>query len=426
MDDIAAVTAFHEKRLHEERLQEERYDEAFYLQMNPDVLDGIRDGNFIDGYHHYRLHGRAEGRTAAPDFDAGWYRASYPMAARDIQTGRVHSAWEHYQKLGKFRGYLPNPQAPRPQNPALPPNPFGGLWTDMPDALDTIAGRLSIGALAETDAAALTHWIEFGYLVIPQAVPEALLTDAALDIDRAYQGGFPELLFECLSVQSQNLPWSPAINGLPAKALDLHYLSKPVRDLIFAPAITRFMMLLFQRKPLAVQSLAFLRPFAEVPHQDSAYVAFSSPRRFACSWITLEDTATNDGEPTYYPGSQNFPNFLYAGKYKSVQEAMRMAPELTNKLAGSHERHAEALGGAARGRGAGLRSIHTRRGDALIWHADLAHGNLPVSSQMTRDVTHQSIMTHYCPADIVPVSFENGRAELHDHRGAGYYGTAVY
>lgn len=401
---------------------DEKYDEDYYLSVNPDVLQGIAAGYFTDGYHHYRLHGREEGRICSPVFDPSWYGRVYPMVARDIEQGRARDHWDHWQRIGRYRGYLPNPAAPRPENPSRMRARFGGLWTDAPDAADTVVGRHSIGALSDGDASRLIHWIERGYVILPGAIPEHLLDAARTDLDRAYQGGFPALLFQCLTASPNDIPWRPDINAKPAKALDLHWHSEAIRDMIFAPAITSFLQLLFERQPLASQSLGFLRGSGQPAHQDTAYVVYSHARQFAASWIALEDVTEGAGELLYYPGSQTFPDFIYADRHKSLHEAMRMNIAGGNSLREAEENHGRELLRNAAERNITEQRLAARAGDVLIWHADLAHGGKPISN----DATRRSVVTHYCPVDIAPLSFEAGKSAIRPHGKSGYYSTVVY
>jgi hypothetical protein len=47
--------------------------------------------------------------------------------------------------------------------------------------------------------------------------------------------------------------------------------------------------------------------------------------------------------------------------------------------------------------------FHPKKGDALIWHADLVHGGSP---RTLAGVTRQSLVTHYAPVDVDPEWFE--------------------
>lgn len=402
--------------------ENERFDEDYYLSVNPDVLDGIAAGYFVNGYHHYRLHGRAEGRLCAPVFDPLWYARVYPMVGADIDRGRAHDAWDHWQRIGRYRGYLPNPAAPRPENPARMNARFGGLWTDAPDAGDIIAGRQAIGTLTDAEAAMLTHWVDNGYIILPGAIPAHLLDAACTDLDRAYQGGMPALLFQCLALSPNDIPWRADINIKPAKALDLHWHSPATRELIFAPEILRFLHLIFERKPLASQSLGFLRGSAQPAHQDTAYVVYSHARRFAASWIALEDVTEGAGELAYIPGSHSAPDFIYAERYKSLHEAMRMNIAGGHSLREAEEQHGRAILRHAEEHKMPEHRLLAKAGDVLIWHADLAYRGKPISN----NTTCRSVVTHYCPSDIAPLSFEAGRCTMREHGTSVYYSTVVY
>ena len=385
------------------------FDEATYLGRYADIAAAVAGGVWPSGWAHYDAHGRREGRNAS-NFDAVFYLASYPAAAQDIAAGLAANPLEHYRRHGRGRGYLPLPLAERPDDAAALPR-FGGFWADRPDALDAVDGKLEVGQITVAQAEQLRFWIRNGYVILPGAIPAKLADRAEKELDRAYSGKVADLLFECGAVGPGHRPWSADLNALPAKALDLHYFSKPIRELIFAPAITGFLGLLFESHVFASQSLTFLRGSAQEPHQDSAYVAYTIARRFAASWVALEDVTIGAGELFYYDGSHRFADFTYGGRHKSVSEAMRLGPD--SALDAEIPAHVRSL--AARANQAGLaKSVFAaKRGDALIWHADLVHGGNPISTTATR----KSVVTHYCPKRLAPLFSERVRTALFEHQG---------
>ncbi len=385
------------------------FDEEAYLVRYKDIATAVAEGRIASGWAHYDAHGRMEGRKAN-NFDAEHYLRSYPVVAREIAAGLAQDAHDHYRRFGRARGYLPARTAPRPDNASAMPR-FGGFWVDRPDALDAVEGKLEIGRISEAEAEQLRFWITNGYIILPGAIPSRLADRAVKDLDRAYAGEFADLLFECGAKAPGHLPWDASLNALPAKALDLHYFSKAVRELMFAPAITAFLGLVFESKALASQSLTFLRGSAQDTHQDSAYVAYTVPRRFAASWVALEDVTIGAGEPFYYEGSHRAPDFVYGGRYKSVSEAKRLGPSeaLPQEIPG-HVRSLRDLASS----GQYAKSVFAaKKGDALIWHADLVHGDNPISL----DVTRKSVVTHYCPKRQAPLFAERMQAPLFEHQG---------
>lgn len=403
------------------------FDEAAYLEANPDVAESVRNGTLTSGYAHWMASGRAEGRippsgyTEGVTFDAEWYAASYHAAAPEIASGRVKDAEEHYQQIGRARGYLPNRYAPRPDNPAGTPSRFGGLWLDHANALDLIQGRLELSEIDEQQAELLQHWVRHGYVILRGAVPEDVIVAAADALVDAYEGRTPGVKFECAAVGGYKpMAWDPAVCTHPAKALDLHWWSPGIRDLIFAPNVRQMLELLFGRRALATQSLSFLRGSAQGYHQDTLYVPYTLPTQFAASWIALEDVTAGAGELMYIEGSHRLPDFLYGGQYKTLWDAQRMVRK--GELRAEMQDYSANL--ERRSKEAGLRSTTflARRGDVLLWHADLVHGGLPISP----DTTRKSVVTHYCPREVAPMTFERGRTSMRNYEGIAWYATGYY
>jgi len=406
--------------LDEQRVISDRdlFDEVAYLRLYPDVATAVAEGREVSGWQHYDRHGRSEGRKTN-DFDADHYLAAYPIAARELAGGLADTPLQHYLRLGRARGYLSNPKAPRPADAAAMPSPFGGLWPDQPNAPDIIQGKLDIGQITDIQAERLRFWLRNGYVILENAIPKSVVDRAARDLDRAYAGAFPELKFECHSVTPEQVPWRSEMNAHPAKALDIHHFSPAVRDLMFADAIGEFLGLIFESKALASQTLGFLRGSAQEGHQDSAYVAYTIPRQFTATWAALEDVTLGAGELFYYPGSHRFEDFVYRDNYKSVSEAQRMTGDTAFR--DDVERHVRSLVERAEQRGIPKMPFAAKKGDVLVWHADLVHGGNPVSRQTTR----KSIVTHYCPKHLSPLFSENVRTRLWEHSGH-HYTTSHY
>jgi phytanoyl-CoA hydroxylase len=397
------------------RLAELRaFDAETYFQRNPDIAQAIAEGKFRDLWQHYDRYGRAEGRPLC-GFDQDFYVGSYPGVAAEIAAGLAESAMQHYVLHGRARGYLPTPTSVRPANATAPASRFGGLWIDEGDALDRIKGRLETGQITGRQAELLEFFAANGYVVLRSAIEAPLVEAARADLDKAFRGGFERLKFEAPPVAPGNIPWRPGVETVAAKALDIHHFSPVIRRLMFAPAVAEFLGLIFENKALASQSLGFLRGSAQESHQDSAYVGYTLPRKFAASWAALEDVTIGAGELFYYPGSHRVPEFIYAGRYKSVSEAERMGGKREDVQA-DIRRHVEGLDALAQRFGLTRQVFAAKQGDVLIWHSDLIHGGHKVSPETTR----KSIVTHYCPKHVAPLFGEQHRVTFYDHDGHLY------
>jgi hypothetical protein len=396
------------------------FDEALYLQRYDDVAQAVARGEWSSGYAHYCAVGRSKGRRGSPEVDEVWYQAAYPNARRDIEAGWAKDPTDHYLRIGRQRGYLPNKTAPRLNNPAGFRSGFGGLWVDQANAPDLVRGRLELGTITQQQAALLFKWIEDGYVVLEKAIPDEILDGALAEMNKAYEGGFPPLKFNVNGV-GRNLSWVPEVQTNATKALDLHWISEPIRDAIFSDQVLDFLHLIFERRALATQTLSFWRGSAQDAHQDSAYVNYSLPMQFTASWIALEDVREGAGELFYHVGGQRMPEYLYRGRHKGTQEVTRLDP--TSDVNEAITDHVRSIRLRAAGMSLATERFLAKRGDVLFWSADLPHGGKSISPTNTR----KSVVTHYCPSEVVPSYFEgSGRTEIRQHKERAYYSSGHY
>jgi phytanoyl-CoA hydroxylase len=117
----------------------------------------------------------------------------------------------------------------------------------------------------------------------------------------------------------------------------------------------------------------------------------------------------------YYPGSHRFEDYLYHDGCKSVSDAERLTDDQDMRARIKH--HVHSLKEQAAQRGIEKAAFAAKKGDVLIWHADLVHGGNPVS----RITTRKSVVTHYCPKHLMPLFFERMDApRIWNHDGHRY------
>lgn len=302
--------------------------------------------------------------------------------------------------------------APAPGNgaaaEALFHSRFGGLWTDRRDARALLAEKHARGAISVDEVRALEAWIETGTLVVEGAVPAAVTERIEREVERAWTGGDPRIHVEHFVGHRRRVePIRPELRDRPAKVLDLYAVSEAAREAIFAPRLLRFLRLLFEQEPMAFQSLYFRQGTQQPVHQDTAFVRVVRPMEFVGSWLALEDIREGSGELQYYEGSHRIPEYVFDGRSRAMPKGY---PE--------HEYYAYLNEQAARLE-LRLTKFRPRRGDVVLWHADLAHGG---AVEMTPGSTRRSLVTHYCPTDNTPTYF--GR-EIHSgrvrHASMAYY-----
>jgi len=266
---------------------------------------------------------------------------------------------------------------------------FNGFWTDKPDADSEVTRRLQCGDITASEAEQLTQFIRDGFLIIPNAISTELADMIRHEMANVHEQG--DKFVARTDRQSYNLATREVVESRFMRLIDYYVNSQLARQAIFSPLIARFIQLVFQRPLMAFQSLSFNIGSQQAMHQDGAYVVLSEPLQFVASWIALEDVQDGTGELEYYPGSHRFPDFLFSGEYKHWQPARDGQDQLQAFLAYLNEE--------AERRGIAKAYFRPKKGDALIWAADLAHGGSRISNSQA---TRRSLVTHYCPENVLP------------------------
>lgn len=287
------------------------------------------------------------------------------------------------------------------------------LWIDLPAAEARIE---ELGKLpgCEKLARHLTDFYRDGFLVLENAVSEAAIEAYLGDFDRAAQSEHSIMVSygrDVFPIAGQDLR-KPLL-----KVLDTHVKIPSALDLALAPDIVEVLRILFEGTPLAFQSLHFEVGSTQAIHQDTAYVVVDRPRRIAAAWIALEDIKPGTGELIYYPGSHRLGEFLYPGNKKHWNPATDGEDVHNDHLRWLHE--------TAKAKDVALASFLPKKGDVLIWHADLAHGG---SEILDMSATRRSLVVHYTPSVATPHYFNHIPAErrkkvaVHD----GYISSMYY
>lgn len=278
---------------------------------------------------------------------------------------------------------------------------FGGLWIDRDDWVDKLGELARSGKISAALVQRVFQFVLNGYVILPRAVSSEIVDQINDDVDNAWRKAPPGVYIETFEPDNayKIIRPDPRWRAGRTKLLDLYTYSAAARKAIAAPEVISFLRLIFGEIPRAFQSLNFWYGSQQDIHKDSAYVRVDgNPMALAASWIALEDLEPGIGELEYYEGSHRAPDYLFGGVAKWMEgEAGDFKSEQAQFLA--------SLAADAKKYSHRRTSFVARKGDVLIWHADLAHGG---SKIIKPNRTRRSLVTHYCPASLKPFYCRDG------------------
>jgi hypothetical protein len=277
---------------------------------------------------------------------------------------------------------------------------FGGLWIDRGDMIDVLADRHRNGLLSDEVADQIVRFVRDGYLIIPGAVQSDLIDSVNKDIEAFWEAPPHGLFISTPEIDGRTKIVRPDVRYRSGKTklLDLWIFSRAARRAVANPFAMAFLRAIFEGRPKAFQSLTFWNGTEQDMHKDTAYVRVSqNPLAMAATWLALEDIEEGTGELNYYVGSHRSPDFLFGGVSKWMESE-------DGHFSDEHPAFIQSLHDDANQYNQPRKTFLAKKGDLLIWHADLAHGGAKITKT---GQSRKSLVTHYCPEPLAP-NYMNG------------------
>jgi len=158
-----------------------------------------------------------------------------------------------------------------------------------------------------------------------------------------------------------------------------------VKQLACNPQVLTLLSDLYGREAFPFQTLNFAVGTQQHYHSDSVHFSACPERFMAGVWVALEDIDSDNGPLVYYPGSHTLPVFTN----EHIGQNPDWGAEKPYTQYPAFERAWEAIVESLN-----LKPLqfHARKGQALIWAANLLHGG---SAQKDLKRTRYSQVTHY-------------------------------
>jgi hypothetical protein len=204
-----------------------------------------------------------------------------------------------------------------------------------------------------------------GYIILPHYFSEKKIDAVNTEIDKLLQNG--KIKF----VQRNKLMF--VINQ-----------SVILRELGEDKKLGELLNSLLKDDAVLFQSINFITGSEQHTHSDSVHMTTFPLGGLLGVWIALEDIAEDNGPLHYYPGSHQLPYYLNPD-YDNVGNSWMIGDK-------SYTAYEAMLAEKIKEQQIQKKIFKAKKGDVLIWHANLMHGGEP---QTNKNKTRKSMVLHY-------------------------------
>ncbi|HLY18160.1 MAG TPA: phytanoyl-CoA dioxygenase family protein [Bryobacteraceae bacterium] len=276
---------------------------------------------------------------------------------RVLSGPRIAELPVDFSRLPAYRAeYFPD-SGPRP-------------WLDRDDWSRRLDG------LPANQAALCRQWAESGYVILPKLIPESLLDAAWQAYEAAIQRG------------AITLPPEPAgdADQLPGRSSNPHQRVRQFCRVVKYTGLMQWLHRLLGHPARLLQTIGSHKGSQQSAHSDSIHMTTYPLGYLAAAWIAFEDIQPEAGPLEYYPGSHRLPYVFSRDLGISAED---MGKEGYQSYRARYEPHVQKLIAES---GLQARRFQARKGDVLIWHANLLHGG---SQRRDLRLTRRALVGHY-------------------------------
>jgi phytanoyl-CoA dioxygenase PhyH len=272
---------------------------------------------------------------------------------------------------------------------------------DQPDAPERIEQKLRAGALTAEEARQCHYWAANGYIILERLFAGEVLDD----VWEAYEA----------AVRNRKIQLPPEPAGdrdpYPGRYLNPHKKAARFCRILKHAGLLHWIRVLMEREPKTLQTIASHKGSQQGVHSDSIHMTTYPLGYLSAAWIAFEDIHPDSGPLVFYPGSHRLPVVFSKDVGISESDFRREGYRAYHQ---KYEPYIQSV--IAEGR-LEPHYFHARKGDVLIWHANLLHGG---SQRRNLQFSRKAVVCHF---------FVKGAFVYHDLAAARsrqqYMGTCV-
>ena len=295
-------------------------------------------------------------RVTAWVYNLTKYRKLKPNASRYQQLGIKKKVWQ-----GLSHTDIKKPAAERP-------------WMDVPPTATEIKAAEGFLHFSPAIQQKILEWPEKGYIIL-----ENFFTP---DEANAVNTEIQHLL------DTKKIDYNGHFSGY--KLMDTWKQSNAVNHLFRHQELLRILSFLLGKEVVPFQTINFQKGSQQRTHSDSIHMTTEPLGYLIATWTALEDVTDGSGQLMYYPGSHKL-------KYV-LSEDFDTGNSLWQLGADHYKHYEDKIAGVVAAHKLQPQFLMAKKGDVLIWHANLLHGGSPIKDV---NATRKSQVAHYFGKDVL-------------------------
>jgi ectoine hydroxylase-related dioxygenase (phytanoyl-CoA dioxygenase family) len=162
--------------------------------------------------------------------------------------------------------------------------------------------------------------------------------------------------------------------------------SKNIKNLVLNEKIMNTLTFLYNKAPIPFSTINFIKGTSQPFHSDAIHFNTIPYKWMTGVWTALEDTNKYNGTLAIIPGSHNWDIFNYDNLKLEDCDTIQNGEEI------NYRKYEDFIRQLIISKNAKETIVELKKGQSLVWSANLLHGGIPIIDQTS---TRKTQVTHY-------------------------------
>ncbi len=245
-------------------------------------------------------------------------------------------------------------------------------WLDDNDLPEDFENKLNSHSFSSIEQKAIREWRDKGYIIFNKFFSSEQVDGINKEIDRL------------LADKESN------INDFN-KIMFANKQSELIKKITLDKKLLSVLSFILGKEVIPFQTINFITGSEQRTHSDSIHMTTYPLGYLIAIWIALEDIGPEQGPLSYYPGSHKL-DYVLNEDYEKGSTALKIGDDK------HYSAYENKIAEVAKESNIPKQIFSAKKGDILIWHANLLHGGEPINDPKS---TRKSMVIHYFAKDVI-------------------------